>query len=149
MSPSSLRVRTLPAAWRFAIIGALASLPATVVVNWLPDSEATIGGSIMIIGAFIAGVIAAIRSMDPGAAGLRTGVLAGVVAVLTLLVAVFSTVLSDATVTWPSLSRVVFVVLASGLALCVAPIFGLVCGRVGGWMANTVTSRLTTGADAS
>lgn len=143
MAPS-LRDRTLPTAWRFALIGALASLPVAAVLNWLPNSEATSGGGIMIIGAFIAGVVAAIRSTNPDAAGLRAGFLGGVVAVLTLIV----TVVNGTTAAWP-LSRVVFWVFASGLGLCVASIFGLGCGHVGGWVANTVASRWPTGANAS
>jgi hypothetical protein len=142
MSPSPLHTRSLPATWRFAILGALVSLPITVVVNWLPDSRATIGGGIMILGAFIAGVVAATRSTDSGAAGLRAGLIAAVVSVVTFVVT------GGTTVAWP-LSRVVFFVFASGLVLCVVPVFGLVCGRVGGWIVNTVASRSKTDGSAS
>ena len=89
----------------------------------------------MIFGAFIAGIVAETRSANPGAAGLRAGVLAGVVAGLTLLVEVAST-------TQLSVLSVIFVVFASGLALLIAPAFGLVFGRIGGWAVNTVTSQL-------
>ncbi|MGM0591567.1 MAG: DUF5518 domain-containing protein [Halobacteriota archaeon] len=141
MVPSP-NVRALPAAWRFALIGALASLPISVLVNRLPNSEATIGAGIMIVGAFIAGFIAAIRSANPDDAGLRAGFIGGVLAVLTFVVTV------GKTAAWP-LSRVVFFVFASGVILGVAPIFGLGCGRIGGWVANTVFSRRRTGANAS
>ncbi len=94
----------------------------------------------MMFGAFTAGVIAEFCSANPGAAGLRAGVLAGVVAGLTLLVEVAST-------TQLSILSVAFVILASGLALLVAPAFGLVFGRIGGWAVNTVTSRLWSGAN--
>ena len=80
-------LRTIPSLWRFALIGALVSLPATVVVNWLPASEANIAGSIIIFGAFIAGFIAATRSTEPDAAGFRAGLLGGIVAVLTPIIA--------------------------------------------------------------
>lgn len=96
----------------------------------------------MIIGAFVAGVIAAIRSTDSGAAGIRAGFLAAVVGLF------MSIVTTDMTAVWP-LSRIVFFGFATGLVLCVAPIFGLVCGRVGGWMANTALSRWTPDANAS
>jgi len=135
-------VRTPSTAWRFALVGALAALPAAAIIDWLPNSKATIGGGIMIVGAFIAGGIAAIRATDPGAAGLRAGSLGGVVGVLTFIVT------AGTTATW-SLSRVVFWVFASGVVLCVAPVFGLGCGRVGGWVANIVASRWKTGANAS
>lgn len=87
-------------AWRFACIGALASLPATAVLNWLPNSQATIGGGVMIVGALIAGGIAATRSTDSGATGLRTGLLGGIVSILTLIIMV------DTSAAW-TLSRIV------------------------------------------
>jgi hypothetical protein len=98
----------------------------------------------MIIGAFIAGVIAAVRSTDPGAVGIRTGLLGGVVGVLTFVVRV----VSNPATAWP-LSRVVFWAFATGLVLCVAPVFGLAFGHVGGWVANTVISRRTADTNAS
>jgi len=146
MSPSPLQ--TVPSAWRFALVGALASLPVAAIINRLPNSEATLGGGVMTIGAFIAGVIAAVRVTEPDAAGLRAGFLGGVLGVSSLIVTVVSTSASGTAAAWP-LSRVVFWVFAIGLGLCVASVFGLVCGRVGGWMADTVVSRLATGANAS
>lgn len=145
MSPSLLQ--TVPSAWRFALIGALASLPVVAILNRLPNSEATIGGGVVILGAFIAGVIAAVRLTDPAAAGLRAGFLGGVLGVCSLIVTVVSTATSGTAAAWP-LSRVVFWVFAIGLGLCVASVFGLVCGRVGGWVVHTVVSRLRTGANA-
>lgn len=141
---SSLYVRTPPTAWRYALIGALASLPIIAILNQMPNSEASLGGGIMIFGAFVAGIIAALRSTDPDAAGIRAGFLGGVLGVLTLVVTVLRTAVSGAAGEW-SLPRVVFFILASGLVLFVAPIFGLGCGRVGGWVADTVASRWTTG----
>ncbi|ADQ68511.1 hypothetical protein C499_14085 [Halogeometricum borinquense DSM 11551] len=145
---SPLPTRTLQTEWRFALIGALASLPVAAVVNSLPNSEATLGGGVMIIGAFIGGAIAAIRSASPDAAGLRAGFLGGVIAVLTFIVTVVSAASSGTVAAW-TLSRIVFWVAGGVLVLCVAPIFGLGCGRVGGWAANTVSSRWATGANAS
>lgn len=81
MSPSFHR--SVPLVWRFEFIGALDSLPITVLVNWLPNSEANITGDIMIFGAFIGEVIATIRSTDPDAAGLRAGLLGGIIGILT------------------------------------------------------------------
>lgn len=141
------RFQTLPAAWRFALIGAVVSLPVAAIINQLPNSEATIGGSIIVIGAFTAGVIAAVRSTNPDEAGLRAGFIGGTLAVVTLIVTIVSTAISGTMAAWP-LSRVVFWIFASGLVLCLSPIFGLVFGRVGGWVANTATSRLTGGANA-
>lgn len=129
----------VPSAWRFAIIGALVSLPVTVLVNWLPDSEADIAGGIMIFGAFIAGVIAAKRSTDPGAAGLRAGVLGGIMAPLTTVVTVEGPSIATL-MAWPSPYSLVIL---AAVALVLASLFGLVFGRIGGWVATTVTTRWT------
>lgn len=136
------RVRSLSPPWRFALIGVLASLPTTAVLNWLPNSYATIGGSVMIVGALIAGGIAATRSTDSGAAGLRAGFLGGVIGILTFVVAV------DTTAAWP-VSRVVFGVLSGIAVLCIAPVFGLGCGRLGGWMTDAIAPKSKTGANGS
>ena len=139
MARPSLPARAVPSSWRSALIGALASLPVAVLINRVPNSEATIGGGIMIVGAFIAGVIAANRSTDAAAAGARAGILGGVVGVATFLVTVASDVLSGSSASWP-VSRVVFFGFASVLFLFVAPVFGLVFGRVGGWLGNALVS---------
>lgn len=120
-----------PQLWYVSILGAIAALPATVVIDRLPNSEATVGGGVMIVGALIAGGIAATRSMDPSAAGLRAGFLGG-------LIAVFVFVLTEgATVAW-SLNTNVFFLLAVVMVLCLSPVFGLIFGRIGGWVTNTV-----------
>ncbi|WP_407661630.1 DUF5518 domain-containing protein [Haladaptatus caseinilyticus] len=84
ISISSLRF--VPSTWRFALIGALASFPVTVFVNWLPNSKAEMAGGIMIFGAFIAGVLSRLRSTNPDVAGFRTGLLGGITGILTPIV---------------------------------------------------------------
>jgi hypothetical protein len=102
----------------------------------------------MVFGAFLAGAIAVLRSTDPAASGLRAGFIGGAVAVFTLTMRVASTAISGTAAAWP-LSRIVFWIVASGFVLCVAPVFGLVCGRVGGGLTNTVLSQLVTGTTES
>jgi hypothetical protein len=106
-------------------------------VNWLPDSDADVAGGIMIVGAFVAGAIAARRSTDPATAGLLAGLLGGVVAILTPIVAADSPGI-ESVIAWPSPSSLVPF---AAIALVLASIFGLVFGRIGGWMATTVTAR--------
>lgn len=141
MSPSSLR--TVPPAWRFALIGALASLPVTVLINWLPNSEADFEAGIMIFGAFIAGSIAALRSTDPDAAGYRAGLLGGVMALLTLFVAAVRYAIENIAIAGPLLSSVVILVVGSTFILVFAPLVGSVCGQIGGWVVTTLTTRWT------
>lgn len=126
-------LRSVPPVWRVAIVGTIASVPATVVLNWLPNSEATLGGGVAIVGAMIAGAFAITRSVDPGAAGLRTGLFGGIVAVLTFVVT------QAATVAW-SASMLAFFGVAVGIVLCVSPLFGWIFGRVGGRIAGAIAS---------
>jgi hypothetical protein len=96
----------------------------------------------MIVGAFIAGSIATTRSTDSGAAGLRVGLLGGVIGLLTFVVTV------DTAAAWP-VSRVLFWAFAGITVLCIAPLFGLGFGRLGGRVANAVVPQSKTGVDGS
>ena len=133
---------SLPSAWRFALIGALASLPIGTVVDRLPNSAVPLGAAVMLIGGFVAGATATLRSSDPDAAGLRAGFLGGVLAVATFVVT------AGVSAAWPD-PRLAFFAVASVVALCLAPLFGLVSGRLGGWTANAVATRWSTSANAS
>ena len=130
--PSTSRTDSIPQAWRVAILGTIAALPATVIINWLPNSEATIGGGVMLVGSLIAGAVAVNRSIKPSAAGLRGGFLGGVSAVAVFLLT------EGTTITW-SLNLIAFFLIAVVMLLCVSPVFGIICGRIGGWVPNTVT----------
>jgi len=130
---STSDARSVPQVWRTAILGTAASVPATVVLNRLPDSEATVGGGVMILGAMIAGALAVSRSVDPSAAGLRAGFLGGVVATLRFAVT------KAPAATW-SPSRLAFFGLAGGAVLCLSPVFGVVSGWVGGRVASILTA---------
>ena len=138
--PSTSRTDSIPQVWRVAILGTIAALPATVIINWLPNSEATLGGGVMLVGSLLAGAVAVTRSVAPGAAGFRGGFLGGVSAVAVFLVT------DGTTVPW-SLNLAVFFLIAVVMLLSVSPVFGMICGRIGGWVANTVTE--STGAHAS
>ncbi|RDZ51192.1 hypothetical protein C5C07_16445 [Haloferax sp. Atlit-4N] len=139
---STPRFRALPPVWNAALAGVIASLPVSTVVNWLPNSEATAGAGMMIFGAFIAGAVAAVRSTDSDAAGLRAGLLGGVLELFVFVVT------AGTTAAWP-LSRVAFFAFAGGVVLCLAPLFGLGCGRIGGWVVRTVASGRNSPASTS
>ncbi|CQR52339.1 MULTISPECIES: DUF5518 domain-containing protein [Haloferax] len=128
------RFSALSPAWNAALVGAIASIPVSTLVNWLPDSEATVGAGVMLFGGFIAGAVAAVRSVDSDAAGLRAGFLGGGLELLIFAVT------TAPTAAWP-LSRVAFFAVAGGAILCLAPLFGLGCGRIGGWVVQTIASR--------
>ncbi len=128
---SNARIRRIPQVWHVAILGTIAALPVTVVINWLPNSEVTVGGGVMLVGAIIAGAVAANRSVEPSAAGLRAGFLGGMIAISVFVLT------EGTTVTW-SLNTIVFFLIACVMFLCISPVFGLISGRIGGWVANTV-----------
>ncbi|GGC65815.1 DUF5518 domain-containing protein [Haloferax sulfurifontis] len=128
------RFRALSPEWNAALVGVIASLPVSAVVNWLPNSETTVGAGMMIFGSVIAGVVAAARSADSDASGLYAGFLGGV------LELVIFAVTKGTTAAWP-LSRVAFFAFAGGAVLCLASVFGLGCGRIGGWVVRAVASR--------
>ncbi|MBC9988200.1 hypothetical protein C5B89_12820 [Haloferax sp. Atlit-47N] len=136
------RFGALSPEWNAALVGAIASLPISAVVNWFPNSEATVGAGMMIFGAVTAGVVAAVRSVDSDAAGLYAGFLGGV------LELVIFAVTTGTTVAWP-LSRVAFFAFAGGVVVCLASMFGLGCGRIGGWLMRTVGSRWNPTASTS
>lgn len=114
-----------------SLLGTVAALPVTVIINWLPNSELTVGGGIMLVGATIAGALAAERSVAPSAAGLRTGFLGGIITV-----SVF--ILTEGTTVPLSLTASAFFLIAVVIFLCISPVFGLISGRIGGCVANYV-----------
>lgn len=137
-----LQFRGLPPAWRIACIGVFISLPATVVLNWLPSSRATVGGGAMIVGSLIAEGLAATRSVDSGAVGLRAGFLGGSIGLAVFLFRI------DTLAVWP-LFRVLFWLFAGGMIMCIASAFGFLSGRIGGWVADTISTQPQAGADTT
>jgi hypothetical protein len=54
------------------------------------------------------------------------------------MIGVFVFILTEGTtVTW-SLNTIVFFLIAVVMLLCISPVFGLISGRIGGWVAKTV-----------
>ncbi|SDJ32490.1 hypothetical protein SAMN05216226_102137 [Halovenus aranensis] len=128
---SDTRTRRIPQVWRIAILGTIAALPATILISWLPNSELTVGGGVMVLGAILAGAVAVTRSVEPSAAGLRAGFLGGMIAVSVFIVT------EGTTVAW-SLNTIVFFLIAVVMFLSVSPVLGLISGRIGAWVANAV-----------
>ena len=134
---------TLPrslSAWECALIGTLASVPLILLEGWLPDTEIDIGAGIMIFRAFIAGFIAVIRSVNPDAAGLRAGLLGGIVAILISIISEASFAIKNTMIAWPSAPSTLVFVIFSVIILVLTPLFGLIFGLIGGRVAATITS---------
>ncbi|ERG94293.1 MAG: hypothetical protein J07HQW2_00727 [Haloquadratum walsbyi J07HQW2] len=54
-------------------------------MNWLPNSQASVGGRALIVASVISGGLAATRSIDLGVTRLRTGFLAWIISILTFV----------------------------------------------------------------
>jgi hypothetical protein len=141
VSPSPRR--GVASAWRFALVGVLASLPVTAALNRLPNSGADVAGGIMVVGAFVAGAVAALRSSDPGAAGFRAGLFAGVVAALAPVVRSAGVAAGSTAATPGSPPRAAAFLVLAAVVLVLASAFGWAFGRVGGGVATVVAARLT------
>mgnify|MGYP006276686951 FL=1 len=127
-------------AWQCAFIGALASVPLILLEGWLPGTEIDIGGGIMMFGGLIAGFIAVMRSAKPDAAGLRAGLLGGVVAIFISISSEVSFAAENTAMVLPPASRILVFFLFSIIILVLTPLFGLIFGLIGGRVAATITS---------
>lgn len=126
---SVLHSRRISQAWQIAIFGMLVAVLVSGILGRVLELETD--GLTTVIGAVIAGGIAVTRSVDPSAAGLRTGLLGASIGVL------FS--LPDVLMIVPESAGVISVfVYTSGFALVVMSLLGWVFGRLGGWASNTL-----------
>jgi hypothetical protein len=122
------RSLTVSPAWRFALAGAVVSVPLTLALNRIPAVSADPAAGITLLGAAIAGMAAVGYSADPGPAGFRAGLLAVSVAVGASAI----TLVREG----PSRSGIGLLLLFSIVATLFIPAFGWICGRFGGWLAE-------------
>lgn len=54
-------------------------------MNWLPNSQASVGGRVLIVASVISGGLAATRSVDSIVTGFHTGFLAWIISILTFV----------------------------------------------------------------
>jgi hypothetical protein len=142
MSTSSLHPRRLSPEWQFALVGALVSLPITVLITLTPTGEADIAGGILLVGPLVAGGLAAVRVADPETAGLRAGLLSAFVAVLTMLLTEVDLGIDATAGEYPvRLDTIPFLLVVSLFLCVVAPLVGLCVGRIGGWVVRNVAGQ--------
>jgi hypothetical protein len=128
------RSLTVSPAWRFALAGAVVSVPLTLALDRIPAVSADLAAGIMLLGAAIAGMAAVVYSAEPGPAGFRAGLLGVAVAVLGSA----STLFQEGA----STSETVLFVLFAVVATLFVPAFGWICGRLGGWLASATRARV-------
>ncbi|AXR79287.1 hypothetical protein AArc1_2979 [Natrarchaeobaculum sulfurireducens] len=128
----ALHSRSISQVWQVAISGMLVALPVSVILGWVLGFETD--GLITVIGAVIAGGIAVTRSVNPSAAGLRTGLLGASLGILFSLPDVLM-------IGTESAGAIPVFIYTSGFALVVMSMLGWVFGRLGGWVTNTLSTR--------
>lgn len=136
MDPSGLRAHSVSPAWRFALIGALISVPLSVVIDRLPRSEVDFGFGILIFGTVIAGVLASRHETDSAAAGSRAGLLGAFLTIISGIVPMYEFYVLGPV---PAGQLVAAIAGYSVLFPLLALIFswvGLAFGRFGGWIAT-------------
>jgi hypothetical protein len=152
MSSTLRSTRWFSAEWRAALLGSLASVPVTLGLTILYQSDVSITGGIVLFGAFIAGALATRASARSDVAGFRAGLL-GALWVLLVTFPALVRFASEVGVDWLGspiatvLGGLLFVVFyATAMVFC--GVVGSLCGRVGGWVTATVTGRRVATPDA-
>ncbi|WP_276257933.1 DUF5518 domain-containing protein [Haloglomus litoreum] len=138
MRPSGPVLSRLTPAWRYGLVGGLASIPLTTGLYWLSETANELSLNMVFIGGLIAGCLAAVRSEHVGA--VPVGIRTGVVGCLPGIWLVLDTYLFTATVGGPAWFRTVGlgVVVVSWIvvATLMSIIVGVLGAKVGAWLAT-------------
>lgn len=135
VSRNGLRPQNTTRAWKYAVVGGLASIPLTVGAFWLAGG----GGRFPLLVVFFGGLVAGLFDRDVSArAGIGAGVIGGLPGLGWILPAMRSTA-SDFATAW-SLPPVEPVLLAlfGVIVLVIAGVIGLIGGVAGGWLRTLI-----------
>jgi hypothetical protein len=125
-------------AWRYALVGGLASIPFTALSYLETGSELSL--SPVLFGGLLAGYLARRRTGSLDGVGIRAGLVGGLpaLAVLAEIVAASSALGGPAWfVVAGSLLTLGFVVTVAILAFGLSAVLGAVGARIGGWLARS------------
>lgn len=124
--------------WRLALLGAAASLPASVALNWNSAHTGQFSLSGALVAGAIAGFLATYCSADPKSTGLRAGLLAAVPVELWFAVTTdwFVPFVDPASTHW--LATIVVVLVFLPVVFVTSAIAGGICGAIGAWIARSV-----------
>jgi hypothetical protein len=134
-SGSGSRSSRLTPAWRYGLVGGLASVPLTVGLYWLSDTANELSLNMVFVGGLVAGYLVALGAERVGATpvGIRTGVVGSIPGLWFVL----DTYLFTTTVRGPpwfgtvGLGVIVFV----GTVL-ISIVAGVLGAKVGAWLAT-------------
>jgi hypothetical protein len=146
MLPSDSENSWLTPAWRYGLLGGLASIPLTAGLYWLSETPNELSLNMVFVGGLVAGYLAAVgaEQVEAGPVGVRTGL----VGCLPGLWIVLDTYLFTATAGGPAWFRTyglgivvfTFTVIAALLSIVV----GVLGAKVGAWLATKRGGRADT-----
>lgn len=129
-------------AWRFALLGGLASIPFTTATYWQTGSEMSL--SPVFFGGLLAGYLAKRKTGSGSGVGARAGLVGG----LPVLWILFDVLAATPALSGPSwfvaagiVLTVLSVIVLAALAAGLAALIGGIGGRVGSWIAGSGENR--------
>jgi len=140
MSDAALPRRS-ETAWKYALVGALASVPVAAGEYWLSGAGDTFPITFALVGGVVAGVLARRRHAHAGRAGAGAGAVGGLVALGWILPALLDTA-ADFAAAWSTPVAGVLIATVFGLViLWMAALVGLLGGAIGGWLTSKLGGR--------
>lgn len=133
----------LTPAWRYGIVGGLASIPLTAGLHWLGAAN-ELSLNMVFVGGLVAGYLAAVGTEQVRAApvGIRTGLVGSLPAIWLVL----DTYLFGGPVAGPAWFQAagsVLVVAFTAVAVLISIVGGVLGAKVGGWLATKLGHRPT------
>lgn len=146
MSESVSPHRRSETAWKYALVGGLASVPVAVGEYWLSGAGDTFPMTSVLVGGGVAGILARRRFVHAGRAGAGAGVVGGLVTLGWFLSALLDTA-TDFAAAWSTPVAGVLIAVVFGLVvLWLSALVGLIGGAIGGWLTTKFGGRLALSA---
>lgn len=132
-------------AWKYGLIGGVASIPLTIGLYWLSGMGNEFSSSMVFFGGILAGYLAKRSSTEAGSAGIRGGVVGGLPGLAWILPALSDTAAGFDGVWSSPLLASVFVVSFGLVVLAISGLVGLIGGKIGGWLSGVIDRQQTSG----
>ena len=145
MSGRALLPADVSPTWRYALAGGLASIPLTLFEYWRSGMGDHMSLSTVVVGALVAGYLAAGRVDDVAAVGLRAG-LVGALPGLWLSAQILGWALGPVEPPWFRVAGIVGAVVVTAFLFLVSGVVGFVGGKAGGWLAGKTGRRRSAAA---
>jgi hypothetical protein len=143
-STDSGNARLTPA-WRYGLVGGLASIPLTAGLYWLSETANELSLNMVVVGGLIAGYLAAVGAEQVRAApvGVRTGLVGSLPAIWLVLDMFLFTGSVRGPVWFQTFGAGVVLLSATVVAVLISVVVGVLGAKVGGWLATKLGHRPT------